>query len=72
MALSGKVDWVWVDCFTHFPLTGAQGCTTSKSGLALCRPDRNNATRFSEVVQPVRPSMEMRETIDPYPIDLAG
>ena len=21
MSLAGKVDWVWVDCFTHFPLT---------------------------------------------------
>ena len=21
MSLSGKVDWIWVDCFTHFPLT---------------------------------------------------
>ena len=21
MSLSGKVDWIWVDCFSHFPLT---------------------------------------------------
>ena len=20
LTLAGKVDWVWVDCFTHFPL----------------------------------------------------
>jgi hypothetical protein len=24
IAVANKVDWVWVDCFTHFPLTKAQ------------------------------------------------
>ena len=24
IALANKVDWIWVDCFTHFPLTANQ------------------------------------------------
>jgi hypothetical protein len=36
MTLAGKVDWVWVDCFTRFPLTGEQARQLQQAGFKLC------------------------------------
>lgn len=36
MSLAGLVRWVWVDCFTRFPLQGAQAIQLKNSGFALC------------------------------------
>jgi hypothetical protein len=36
MSLAGKVDWVWVDCFTRFPLTGSEALYLQEAGFKLC------------------------------------
>jgi hypothetical protein len=36
LTLAGKVDWVWVDCFTHFPLSGADAARLQQAGFKLC------------------------------------
>jgi hypothetical protein len=36
LALKGKIDWVWVDCFTHFPLTGDDAKRLQSAGFKLC------------------------------------
>lgn len=36
LTLAGKVDWVWVDCFTHFPLSGADARRLQDAGFKLC------------------------------------
>ena len=37
MSLSGKVDWVWVDCFNHFPLTKNDATRLqTEGGFKLC------------------------------------
>lgn len=36
MALAGKIDWVWVDCFTRFPLTAEEARTLKGGGFRLC------------------------------------
>lgn len=36
LTLAGKVDWVWVDCFTRFPLTGQQARQLQEAGFKLC------------------------------------
>ena len=36
LAISHLIDWVWVDCFTKFPLTGNEAATLQKAGLKLC------------------------------------
>jgi len=36
LTLAGKVDWVWVDCFTHFALSGADAQRLSTAGFKLC------------------------------------
>ncbi|MES2977758.1 MAG: phosphatidylinositol-specific phospholipase C/glycerophosphodiester phosphodiesterase family protein [Pseudomonadota bacterium] len=36
LTLAGKVEWVWVDCFTHFPLTREAAGTLQEAGFKLC------------------------------------
>jgi hypothetical protein len=36
MSLAGKVDWVWVDCFTRFPLTQEVAQQLQQAGFKLC------------------------------------
>ena len=36
LALAGKIDWIWVDCFTRFPLSPAEGRRLKEAGFRLC------------------------------------
>ncbi len=36
LTLAGKVDWVWVDCFNHFPLSQIDAQKLKKAGFKLC------------------------------------
>lgn len=36
LTLAGKVDWVWVDCFTHFPLSEKGARRLKNAGFKLC------------------------------------
>jgi hypothetical protein len=36
LTLAGKVDWVWVDCFTHFALSGLDAARLRQAGFRLC------------------------------------
>ena len=36
LSLAGKVDWVWVDCFTKFPLNRASATKLKEAGFKLC------------------------------------
>jgi hypothetical protein len=36
LTLAGKVEWVWVDCFTHFPLSGQDAKRLKDAGFKLC------------------------------------
>ena len=36
LSLSGKIDWVWVDCFTKFPLAGMDAKRLQDAGFKLC------------------------------------
>lgn len=36
LTLAGKVDWVWVDCFTRFPLTTESAGRLQQAGFKLC------------------------------------
>ena len=36
LTLAGKIDWVWVDCFSKFPLTAEQGRRLNDAGFKLC------------------------------------
>ena len=36
VAVAGLVDWVWVDCFTRFPLTRGDARRLGQAGFRLC------------------------------------
>lgn len=36
LTLAGKVDWVWVDCFTRFPLSEKDSRKLKQAGFKLC------------------------------------
>jgi len=36
LSLSGMVQWIWVDCFTRFPLSGEEGRRLVDEGFKLC------------------------------------
>jgi hypothetical protein len=51
MALAGKADWIWVDCFTRFPLSGAQAQLLQSAGFRLClvSPELQGRDAVSEI-----------------------
>lgn len=36
LALAGRIEWVWVDCFSRFPLDGSQAERLQRAGFRLC------------------------------------
>lgn len=36
VTLAGKVDWAWIDCFTHFPLSRLDSQRLKDAGFKLC------------------------------------
>ncbi|MFZ2738206.1 MAG: phosphatidylinositol-specific phospholipase C/glycerophosphodiester phosphodiesterase family protein [Burkholderiaceae bacterium] len=56
MTLAGKVDWVWVDCFTKFPLTREAARQLHQAGFKLClvSPElqgRDAATEIPDLIE---------------------
>ena len=47
--LAGKVDWVWVDCFTHLPLSKREYTQFKESGFKLCLVSPELQQRPAEV-----------------------
>lgn len=59
LTLTGKVDWVWVDCFTQFPLTYKDAKRLQDAGFKLClvSPElqgREAETQIPELVAKLR------------------
>lgn len=36
LSLAGMVEWVWIDCFTKFPLSAGDGVRLREAGFRLC------------------------------------
>jgi len=51
LTLAGKVDWVWVDCFTRFPLTHGDARRLQDAGFKLClvSPELHGRTPEAEI-----------------------
>lgn len=51
--LAGKIDWVWVDCFSHFPLTTAEANRLKQANFKLClvSPELQGRDPFIEIPQ---------------------
>jgi len=51
LALAGSVDWVWIDCFTRYPLTPQNGRALKQAGFKLClvSPELQGRTDGAEI-----------------------
>lgn len=51
LSLAGRVDWVWVDCFTHFPLSRESAKRLTDAGFKLClvSPELQGRNAESEI-----------------------
>lgn len=54
LSLAGKIDWVWVDCFTRFPLDGAQARRLQDAGFKLCVVSPELQGRSSDEIAELR------------------
>ncbi len=56
LSLAGKVDWVWVDCFTRFPLDGGDAARLKDAGFRLClvSPELQGRDATLEIPQMIR------------------
>jgi hypothetical protein len=52
LSLAGKVDWVWVDCFTHFPLREQDAKRLKDAGFKLCLVSPELQGRDAEIEIP--------------------
>lgn len=51
LTLAGQIEWVWVDCFSRFPLSTADGARLRQAGFKLClvSPELQGRTAPSEI-----------------------
>ena len=53
LTLSGKVDWVWVDCFSKFPINFKEFSQLKKCGFKLCivSPELQGRNDYKHVLE---------------------
>ena len=52
LSLSGKVDWIWVDCFNYFPLRAEDAMRLKGAGFKLCLVSPELQNRNAEIEIP--------------------
>jgi hypothetical protein len=68
LTLAGKIDWVWVDCFTHFPLTSTDAKRLQEVGFKLCLVSPELQGRPAEVEIPLLADLLHERSIKPEAI----
>lgn len=53
LSLTGKINWVWVDCFTHFALSYEDAKRLKKAGFKLCLVSPELQGRHAETEIPL-------------------
>lgn len=66
--LAGIIDWVWVDCFSHFPLSGKETQQLQDAGFKLCLVSPELQGRTAETEVPNLAALLMAERIEPEAI----
>lgn len=64
LTLAGKVDWVWVDCFTKFPLSGDDAQRLKNAGFKLCLVSPELQGRNAEIEIPALVSLLSARNIE--------
>ena len=65
LALSGQVNWVWVDCFTRFPLDHDKAKRLQDSGLKICLASPELHGHNAQEQIPVLASLLKEQNITP-------
>jgi len=62
LSLAGLVEWVWVDCFTRFPLSGEEARRLKQAGFRLClvSPELQGRTAPEDIAA-LRDLLQQRE-----------
>ena len=63
LTLSGQVDWIWVDCFTRFPLVYIDAQRLKGSGFKLCIVSPELQGRDAEIEIPLLVNLLNEENI---------
>ena len=64
LTLAGKVDWVWVDCFTKFPLSEDDAVRLKNAGFKLCLVSPELQGRNAEIEIPELASLLRARNIE--------
>ena len=64
LTLAGKVDWVWVDCFTKFPLSEGDAVRLKNAGFKLCMVSPELQGRNAEIEIPALVSLLRMRNIE--------
>ena len=64
LSLAGKVDWVWVDCFTQFPLSNVDAVRLRNAGFKLCLVSPELQGRDAEIEIPALISLLRERNIE--------
>ena len=64
LTLAGKVDWVWVDCFTKFPLIQEDAVRLKNAGFKLCLVSPELQGRNAEIEIPALVSLLRARNIE--------
>lgn len=68
LSLAGKIDWVWVDCFTRFPLSGEDARHLQNAGFKLCLVSPELQGRSAETEIPALADLLQQRSIHPEAI----
>lgn len=63
LTLAGKIDWVWVDCFTRFPLDAGSAARLTGAGFSLCLVSPELQGRNADAEIPAMRTLLAREGI---------
>ena len=64
LTLAGMVDWVWLDCFTKFPLSEEDAVHLKKAGFKLCLVSPELQGRNAEIEIPALVSLLRARNIE--------
>lgn len=63
LTLAGRVDWVWVDCFTRFPLSQKDASRLKNAGFKLCMVSPELQGRVAETEIPMMAAILLERDI---------
>lgn len=68
LSLAGTVRWIWVDCFTRFPLTKKDAATLRDAGFKLCLVSPELQGRNAEKEIPMLKDILLAEEIEAHAV----